>query len=84
LVLPDSSQAVILDSDRPTISSGGHAKPFSEGLAAACPGIPPSGKRGHVYGHIDKIGVFRIQPQYVMAEPFKNGIALVLRKAFQF
>src|SRR5438128_1250052 len=46
---------------------------FSGGLAAFC--------RGGLYGFIDKTGVEVIPPQFVHAEPFANGLAIIYNEA---
>lgn len=49
------------------------AKPFSEGLAAAC------NEYTKPYGFIDKTGTFVIAPAWDSVESFQNGIALVTK-----
>ncbi len=45
---------------------------FSEGLAAV--------KKNGKYGYINKRGQFVIKPKYVLATPFKNGMAQVVER----
>lgn len=53
------------------------AEDFSEGLAAVCEESNQSDQFGQLWGYLDPIGKYAVQPQFQFAASFREGLGLV-------